>query len=62
MDQNYEHLFKANAPREAPPTDVPGGRGTALPGHSHYLQSKVVRAREGIEAELEVAREEEPRD
>ena len=59
-DQNYEHLFKANAPAEAPPTNAPGGRGTGIPRHSHYLQSKVVRARERIEAELEIAREEEP--
>jgi mitochondrial import inner membrane translocase subunit TIM16 len=28
-----------------------------LPLHSHYLQSKVVRARERIEAELKVAEE-----
>lgn len=60
-DQNYEHLFKANALAEAPPTNAPGGRGAAvIPRHSHYLQSKVVRARERIEAELEMAREEEP--
>jgi len=59
--QNYEHLFKANAPAEAPPTNAPGGRGaTAIPRHSHYLQSKVVRARERIEAELEIVREEPP--
>jgi len=59
-DQNYEHLFKANA-AEAPPTNAPGGRGAgAISRHSHYLQSKVVRARERIEAELEMAREEEP--
>lgn len=60
MDQNYEHLFKANAPAEAPPTNAPAGRGAAIPRHSHYLQSKVVRARERIEAELEIAGEEEP--
>jgi len=59
--QNYEHLFKANAPAEAPPTNGAGGRGAAgIPRHSHYLQSKVVRARERIEAELEMAREEPP--
>jgi mitochondrial import inner membrane translocase subunit TIM16 len=58
--QNYEHLFKANAPAEVPPTNAPGGRGAAIPRHSHYLQSKVVRARERIEAELEIAREEPP--
>ncbi|KAN0114119.1 hypothetical protein V8E52_007095 [Russula decolorans] len=59
--QNYEHLFKANAAAEASPTNAPGGRGAAaIPRHSHYLQSKVVRARERIEAELEIAREEPP--
>ncbi|KAH9998487.1 Pam16-domain-containing protein, partial [Russula compacta] len=50
--QNYEHLFKANAPPEVPPTPAPR--------HSHYLQSKVVRARERIEAEMKVASEEPP--
>jgi hypothetical protein len=59
--QNYEHLFKANSPAEAPATNASGGRGAAtIPRHSHYLQSKVVRARERIEAELEMAREEQP--
>ncbi|KIY74281.1 hypothetical protein CYLTODRAFT_340455, partial [Cylindrobasidium torrendii FP15055 ss-10] len=36
--KQYEHLFKANSP----PARI----------HSHYLQSKVVRARERLEAEL----------
>ncbi|KAH9994022.1 hypothetical protein BJV77DRAFT_1182763 [Russula vinacea] len=58
--QNYEHLFKANAPPEVAPTNAPSGRGTAIPRHSHYLQSKVVRARERIEAELEIAKEDPP--
>lgn len=30
-----------------------------IPSHSHYLQSKVVRARERIEAEMKVAAEED---
>lgn len=59
-DQNYEHLFKANAPPEVPPTPAPGARGTPTSRHSHYLQSKVVRARERIEAELAIAAEEPP--
>ncbi|KAH9961281.1 hypothetical protein BC827DRAFT_1203589 [Russula dissimulans] len=58
--QCYEHLFRANAPPEVPPTAAPGARGTPAPRHSHYLQSKVVRARERIEAELEIAAEEPP--
>jgi Pam16 len=58
VNQKYEHLFKANAAAEAPPTNAPGG--AAIARHSHYLQSKVVRARERIEAELDMAREEEP--
>ncbi|KAJ7072418.1 Pam16-domain-containing protein [Mycena amicta] len=36
--QHYEHLFKANSPKQL---------------HSHYIQSKVVRARERLEAELD---------
>ncbi|KAF5370558.1 hypothetical protein D9758_001837 [Tetrapyrgos nigripes] len=58
---NYEHLFKANSPPPAPPKGTPtSGRGAkATPAHSHYLQSKVVRARERIEAELKVASETE---
>ncbi|KAG6862221.1 hypothetical protein C0995_002152 [Termitomyces sp. Mi166 len=50
--KNYEHLFKANSP--SPPPEKPM-RGKALqPTHSHYLQSKVFRARERIEAELKL--------
>ncbi|KAI0046082.1 protein transporter [Auriscalpium vulgare] len=56
--QNYEHLFKANSPPEAPPK--PAARGSAPPTNSHYLLSKVVRARERIEAELKVADEPPP--
>ncbi|KAI0066069.1 hypothetical protein BV25DRAFT_1879062 [Artomyces pyxidatus] len=57
--QNYEHLFKANSPPAAPPKPVPGARH-APPTNSHYLQSKVVRARERIEAEMKIAAEEPP--
>ncbi|THU95343.1 protein transporter [Dendrothele bispora CBS 962.96] len=58
---NYEHLFKANSPPPPPPKGTPtsGSRAKATPAHSHYLQSKVIRARERIEAELEVASETE---
>jgi import inner membrane translocase subunit TIM16 len=61
-DQSYEHLFKANSPPEVAPTAAPGGtaRGTPTPRHSHYLQSKVVRARERIEAEVKIGAEEPP--
>lgn len=48
--QHYEYLFKANSPPEAPAKPAPGKKATQL-YHSHYLQSKVVRARERIEAE-----------
>ncbi|KAG6816972.1 hypothetical protein H0H87_001287 [Tephrocybe sp. NHM501043] len=51
--KNYEHLFKANSP--APPPEKPLPRGkSAPPTNSHYLQSKVFRARERIEAELKL--------
>jgi import inner membrane translocase subunit TIM16 len=50
--QNYEHLFKANAPLPKPSN--PTGKQLTSPSHSHYLQSKVFRARERIEAELKV--------
>ncbi|KAJ7783051.1 Pam16-domain-containing protein [Mycena metata] len=46
--QNYEHLFKANS---LPPKPPPGKQPTII-SHSHYIQSKVVRARERLEAEL----------
>ncbi|KAG9316721.1 protein transporter [Chiua virens] len=61
--KNYEHLFKVNAPR--PPPDPPAsgsraGRPPPPPAHSHYLQSKVVRAHERIEAEMRMAQEDAP--
>ncbi|KIM83302.1 hypothetical protein PILCRDRAFT_819549 [Piloderma croceum F 1598] len=62
--RNYEHLFKMNSPAspssssEPTPTPRPtAGKQPVLPSHSHYLQSKVVRARERIEAELKIAQE-----
>lgn len=46
--QNYEHLFATNAP-PAPKGKSGGGSG------SFYVQSKIVRARERIEAEWKEA-------
>ncbi|KDR75930.1 hypothetical protein GALMADRAFT_68995 [Galerina marginata CBS 339.88] len=51
--KNYEHLFKANSPPPTPEKIVPGKKPTPL--HSHYLQSKVFRARERIESEFKIA-------
>lgn len=45
-------MFKANAPPPPPAKPPTGTKKPALPAYSHYLQSKVVRARERIEAEL----------
>lgn len=47
--QQYEHLFKANSP---PPPAKPSHGKQVQPVHSHYLQSKVVRAKERLDAEL----------
>ncbi|KAI0313891.1 hypothetical protein OF83DRAFT_1086019 [Amylostereum chailletii] len=57
--QNYEHMFKANSPpvTKAPPKPAAGGRPPPPSAHSHYIQSKVVRARERIEAELKAGEE-----
>ena len=55
LGQHYEHLFKANSPPAVDPAPAAkpraGVRQSAQPSYSHYLQSKVVRARERIEAE-----------
>ncbi|KAK0544112.1 mitochondrial import inner membrane translocase subunit TIM16 [Tilletia horrida] len=48
LAKRYEHLFKTNAP-PAPKGSPPGTGGQG----SFYIQSKVVRARERIEAEWE---------
>ncbi|KAI0745980.1 hypothetical protein C8Q76DRAFT_46422 [Earliella scabrosa] len=58
--QNYEHLFKQNSP--PPPPAKPVSAKQPQPAHSHYLQSKVVRAKERLEAELkaELAEKEAP--
>jgi len=56
--ERYHHSFKINSPPEAAPAnpDAPPSRSrkTLQKHHSHYLQSKVVRARERIEAELKL--------
>lgn len=60
--QHYEHMWKANAPPAAPtkPT-AHSGKKAVPPAYSHYLQSKVFRARERIEAEQKaLASEVEP--
>jgi import inner membrane translocase subunit TIM16 len=50
--QRYEHLFKYNSlPGVTAPTKPVVGKRAQVKYHSHYLQSKVVRARERIEAE-----------
>ncbi|KAF7315355.1 Mitochondrial import inner membrane translocase subunit tim16 [Mycena indigotica] len=49
--QHYEHLFKANSPPPQAKQQSP---------HSHYIQSKVVRARERLEAELDIVKEPPP--
>ncbi|KAF8493625.1 hypothetical protein JB92DRAFT_2998364 [Gautieria morchelliformis] len=59
--KNYEHLFAVNSPPAATAeTPRPNTRASKTPDHSHYLLSKVVRARERIEAEAKVAEEESP--
>ncbi|KDN50386.1 hypothetical protein K437DRAFT_65935 [Tilletiaria anomala UBC 951] len=55
MIKSYEHLFKTNAP-PAPKGQTGGGAG------SFYIQSKVVRARERIEAEWEGIRRKQQQD
>ncbi|GAA5980066.1 hypothetical protein JCM11641_008277 [Rhodosporidiobolus odoratus] len=45
MLKNFDHLFSANAPTTA----------EGKPHSSHYLQSKIVRAKERIEAEMKAA-------
>jgi import inner membrane translocase subunit TIM16 len=54
--QNYEHLFKVNSlpPKVEQP---PAGKQTQI-YHSHYLQSKIFRALERLEAESKLASQE----
>ncbi|KAF8322299.1 protein transporter [Clavulina sp. PMI_390] len=54
IKSSYDHLFKANSP---PVLDPPPPK-SAPPMNSHYLQSKVVRAKERIDAELLIAQQE----
>ncbi|KAF9531586.1 Pam16-domain-containing protein [Crepidotus variabilis] len=54
--KNYEHLFKVNSPPPKP--EKPLARGQSAPYHSHYLQSKVFRARERLEAEFKLSSQE----
>ncbi|QRW08261.1 mitochondrial import protein Pam16 [Ceratobasidium sp. AG-Ba] len=57
--KRYELLFKLNSP-PAPPPEKAGtaaSKKTPVPAWSHYLQSKVVRARERLEAEMKVSAE-----
>jgi len=56
--QKYEHLFKANAPPPPPEAGKPVPK--VPPPYSHYLQSKVVRAKERIEAEANAPKEAPP--
>ncbi|KAJ3509713.1 hypothetical protein NMY22_g16202 [Coprinellus aureogranulatus] len=55
--KNYEHLYKANSPPPKPakpeaPAKPVSKKTAGIPEYSHYLQSKVVRAKERWEAEL----------
>lgn len=50
-------LFKQNSPPPPPEKPVPVSKKTPIPTWSHYLQSKVVRARERLEAEAQLAAE-----
>ncbi|CAE7140132.1 unnamed protein product [Rhizoctonia solani] len=56
--KRYESLFKQNSP--PPPSEASPSKKTPAPAWSHYLQSKVVRARERLEAEAKVAAEDGP--
>ncbi|KAF8530425.1 hypothetical protein BU17DRAFT_36324, partial [Hysterangium stoloniferum] len=59
--KNYEHLFAVNSPSAATAESAPPTRGaTKGPIYSHYVLSKVVRARERIEAEARILEETPP--
>ncbi|EJD02834.1 protein transporter [Fomitiporia mediterranea MF3/22] len=58
MLRNYQHLFKVNSP--PPPPEKPVASSRARSQYwSHYLQSKVVRAKERLEAEMKTSVEAE---
>ncbi|KAI1781591.1 hypothetical protein LXA43DRAFT_978017 [Ganoderma leucocontextum] len=57
--QSYEHLFKQNSPPPPPEKPAPRSSKTPPPAYSHYLQSKVVRAKERLDAELKASLAEE---
>jgi import inner membrane translocase subunit TIM16 len=54
--QNYEHLFKINSPPPKP--EQPAAVKQTQIYHSLYLQSKVFRALERLEAEVKLASQE----
>lgn len=61
LTQHYEHLFKVNSPPAEKPAPKPhaGRKPPPIPAYSHYLQSKVWRAKARLEAELKEAQEEQ---
>ena len=60
LRQHYEHLFKANSPPPPPEKPAAGTKKPSIQAYSHYLQSKVVKARERLEAELAAQAEPDP--
>ncbi|KAG8711814.1 hypothetical protein FRC11_001770 [Ceratobasidium sp. 423] len=60
--KRYETLFKQNSPPPPPEPESAAAKSkkTQVPSWSHYLQSKVVRARERLEAEAQVEAEDGP--
>ncbi|CAE6472322.1 unnamed protein product [Rhizoctonia solani] len=60
--KRYEALFKQNSPPPPPESGSAAAKSkkAPTPAWSHYLQSKVVRARERLEAEAKVAAEDGP--
>jgi len=55
--QHYEHLFKINSP--LPKAEQPAAGKQTQTYHSHYLQSKIFRALERLEAETKLTTQEE---
>jgi len=60
--ERYEHLYMVNSPPEPSNASAatPASRRPPAKFYSHYLQSKVVRAKERIEAELSSSQASEP--